>query len=184
MTIAPSYPLLAKYQPDVFKLSYAGGTMKAIWDNRRALDLLDSMREARHGAYGAIGHSLGGHNSVFTALFDQRIKGIVTSCGFDSFRDYYGGDPKNWEHGGALLGSLHARLAKYRGRLERSFDSTTCRGVRTAPHLRERAAERLQFPMAAREVYALLGARTRCGRASRLSATFPSARALRFSKGC
>ena len=124
VTIAPSYPLLAKYQPDVFKLSYAGGTMKAIWDNRRALDLLDSMREARHGAYGAIGHSLGGHNSVFTALFDQRIKGIVTSCGFDSFRDYYGGDPKNWEHGRGWCSDRYMpRLAKYRGRLEESpFD--------------------------------------------------------------
>ncbi|MBI5769557.1 MAG: alpha/beta hydrolase [Verrucomicrobia bacterium] len=119
VTIAPNYPLLAKYQPDVFKLGYASGTMKAIWDNLRALDLLDSMREVRPGAFGAIGHSLGGHNSIFTALFDPRIKAIVTSCGFDSFRDYYNGDPKNWEHGkGWCHDRYMPRLAKYRGRLD------------------------------------------------------------------
>lgn len=124
VTIAPNYPLLAKYQPDIFKLGYASGTMKAIWDNTRALDLLDSMPEVKHGAYGAIGHSLGGHNSIYTAVFDPRIKVIVSSCGFDSYRDYYGGDPKNWEHGkGWCQDRYMPRMANYRGRLnEIPFD--------------------------------------------------------------
>jgi len=81
------------------------------------LDLLDSLPYLEHGRY-AIGHSLGGHNAIYTALFDERIKVVVSSCGFDSFLDYYGGDPKNWQHGARLVpGPLHADLAQYRDRL-------------------------------------------------------------------
>ena len=43
------------------------------------------------------GHSLGGHNSVYTAVLDDRIKVVVSSCGLDSFLDYYNGDEKNWQ---------------------------------------------------------------------------------------
>src|SRR5207249_2679389 len=46
--------------------------------------------------FGAIGHSLGGHNSIYTAVFDERIKVIVSSCGFDSFQDYMNGNIKGW----------------------------------------------------------------------------------------
>jgi len=96
VTIAPAYPLLAKYQPDLGALGYVSGTMKAIHDNRRALDLLDALPFVRPGLYAAIGHSLGGHNSVYTALFDERIKVVVSSCGLDSYRDYKGGDIRGW----------------------------------------------------------------------------------------
>ena len=68
-----------------------------IWDNRCGLDLLDAMPEVdRTRGYAAIGHSLGGHNAIYTAVFDERIKVIVSSCGFDSFTDYYGGNIKGW----------------------------------------------------------------------------------------
>ena len=45
---------------------------------------------------GCIGHSLGGHNTLFTAAFDPRIKAVVTNCGFTSFPKYYGGNLKGW----------------------------------------------------------------------------------------
>jgi predicted dienelactone hydrolase len=45
---------------------------------------------------GCIGHSLGGHNTMFTAAFDPRIKALVSSCGFTSFPKYYGGKLKGW----------------------------------------------------------------------------------------
>jgi dienelactone hydrolase len=124
VTIAPSYPLLAKYQPDVKKLGWESGTMKAIWDHVRALDLLDEMPQVRHGNYAAIGHSLGGHNSIFIGVFDPRIKVVVTSCGFDSFQDYYGGDPKHWQpEQGWCQTRYMPRLASYAGRLpEIPFD--------------------------------------------------------------
>jgi hypothetical protein len=38
VVLAPAYPLLANYQPDVQALGYASGTMKAIWDNVRSAD--------------------------------------------------------------------------------------------------------------------------------------------------
>jgi len=96
VVLAPAYPLMANYQPDLKTLGYTSGTMKAIWDNIRGLDLLESLPYVRRGKIGAIGHSLGGHNAIFTAVFDSRIKVIVSSCGFDSFVDYYNGNIKGW----------------------------------------------------------------------------------------
>jgi dienelactone hydrolase len=94
--IAPAYPQLANYHPDLNALNYESGTMKAIWDNMRALDLLESLPFVKRGSFGAIGHSLGGHNSIYTAVFDERIKVIASSCGFDSYRDYKDGDITGW----------------------------------------------------------------------------------------
>lgn len=92
--LAPAYPHLANYAPDL--TGYQSGTMKAIWDNVRGLDLLETYAGANPDNFGAIGHSLGGHNSLFTAAFDERVKVVGTSCGFDSFRDYKNGDIKGW----------------------------------------------------------------------------------------
>ncbi len=118
VTLAPAYPQLADYQPDLKALGYASGTMKAIWDNIRGLDLLDSLPFVQAGSYGAIGHSLGGHNSVYTAVFDPRIKVVVSSCGLDSYLDYYGGKPEVWEHGkGWCQDRYMPKLADYKGRL-------------------------------------------------------------------
>jgi cephalosporin-C deacetylase-like acetyl esterase len=89
VVLAPAYPLLADHQPDVRGLGFESGTMKAIWDNVRGLDLLASLPfVSTNRGFGAIGHSLGGHNGLFTAAFDERIRVVVTSCGFDSFRDF------------------------------------------------------------------------------------------------
>lgn len=119
VTIAPAYPRLADYQPDIFALGWESGTLKAVWDNIRALDLLDSLPFVRHEGYGGIGHSLGGHNAVFTGVFDDRIAAVVSSCGLDSFLDYYDGDPANWRpERGWCQTRYMPRLAEYRGRLE------------------------------------------------------------------
>jgi hypothetical protein len=118
VTLSPNYPLLAKYQPDVQALGWESGTLKAVWDNIRGLDLLDSLPFVEHGKYATIGHSLGGHNSVYTAVFDDRLKVIVSSCGLDSYLDYYGGDEKNWFPGKGWCQLRYLpKLADYRGRL-------------------------------------------------------------------
>jgi len=96
VTLAPSYPLLAEYQPNLKNLGYQSGTMKAVWDNIRGLDLLETLPFVRKGAFGAIGHSLGGHNSVYTAVFENRIRVVVSSCGLDSYLDYKDGNIKGW----------------------------------------------------------------------------------------
>ncbi len=96
VTLAPAYPHLANYAPDLKSLGYQSGTMKAIWDNMRGIDLLESLPYVKRGGVASIGHSLGGHNSIYTAAFDQRIKVIVSSCGFDSYLDYMNGNIKGW----------------------------------------------------------------------------------------
>jgi hypothetical protein len=118
VTLAPNYPLLAKYQPDVKALGWQSGTLKAVWDNIRGIDLLESLPFVKPGAFGTIGHSLGGHNSVYTAVFDDRIKAVVSSCGLDSYLDYYNGDEKNWfPEKGWCQTRYMLSLAEYRGRL-------------------------------------------------------------------
>lgn len=124
VTLAPNYPLLAKYQPDIAKLGWESGTLKAVWDNIRGLDLLESLPFVEGKQFGTIGHSLGGHNSVYTAVFDPRLTAVVSSCGLDSYLDYYEGAEKNWfpEKGWCQTRYMR-KLADYRGKLaEIPFD--------------------------------------------------------------
>ena len=124
LVLAPAYPQLADYSPDIHGLGHASGTMKAIWDNVRGLDLLAAMPFADTNRVVAIGHSLGGHNALFTAAFDERIGAVAASCSFDSFRDYYDGNPEVWREGkGWCQVRYMPRLAAYAGRLgEIPFD--------------------------------------------------------------
>lgn len=92
--LAPHYPTMGGYDPGFD--GYRSGTMKAITDNVVGLDLLLSLPEVNGSAALAMGHSLGGHNSLYTACFDPRIRAVVTSCGFDSFQDYQSGDLTGW----------------------------------------------------------------------------------------
>jgi acetyl esterase/lipase len=97
VTLAPDYPSFGDYVYDFpADDGYASGSMKAICDNRRAIDVLQSLPEVDPERIGCIGHSLGGHNSIFTAVFDERIKAVVSSCGFTRFHKYYGGKLKGW----------------------------------------------------------------------------------------
>ena len=119
VTLAPSYPLLANYQPDLKRLGWQSGTLKAVWDNIRGLDLLDSLDYVRPGRYGVVGHSLGGHNAVFTSVLDERLRAVVSCCGLDSFLDYYGGNPDLWLPEKAWAQTRYMpRMAGYRNRLE------------------------------------------------------------------
>ncbi len=94
--IAPDYPYLGENEFDPYQRGYASCTMKGVWNHMRAVDLLQSLPEVAKDRIGSIGHSLGGHNTLFAAAFDTRIKAMVTSCGFNSFRKYYGGDLTGW----------------------------------------------------------------------------------------
>jgi len=94
--LAPDYPSFGEYKYDFARSPYASGSMKAIWNNMRAVDLLAARPEVDAKRIGVIGHSLGGHNAMFTAAFDDRIAAIVSNCGFTNFRRYYSGNPKGW----------------------------------------------------------------------------------------
>jgi len=125
VVIVPPYPHLGDYKPDLKTLGYTSGTMKAIWDNSRALDVLAATPGVSPRGFGAIGLSLGGHNSIYTAVFDERIKAVVSSCGFDSYLDYMREKQADvWRPGqGWTQERYMPALAAYAGRLpEIPFD--------------------------------------------------------------
>lgn len=97
VVLAPDYPSfgeLADY--DFHTDPYLSGTMAAIVNHRRGVDLLVGRGEVDPERIGVIGHSLGGHNSMFVGAFDPRIKAVVSSCGWDPFHFYYGGKLAGW----------------------------------------------------------------------------------------
>lgn len=109
--LAPPYPHLADYWPDLDGPGWASGTLKAVWDNRRGIDYLESLPFVRRGGVAAIGHSLGGHNALYTAVLEPRIRVVATSCAFDAYVDYMGGDIRGW-----IQKRYLPRLAEYLGR--------------------------------------------------------------------
>lgn len=96
--LVPDYPSFGDYDYDFkrYRDRYPSGSLKAVWNNLRAVDLLQQRAEVDPERIGCIGHSLGGHNAIFTAVFDRRIRAVVSSCGFTAFEDYYGGDLTGW----------------------------------------------------------------------------------------
>ena len=54
---------------------------KMLWDAMRGVDVLASLPEVDAARLGAIGHSLGGKETLYLAAFDERIKATVSSEG-------------------------------------------------------------------------------------------------------
>lgn len=96
VTIAPDYPGFGGYEFDPYSHGYKSTTMAGVWNHIRAIDLLQGLPEVRPESIGCIGHSLGGHNTLFAGDFDERIRVLVSSCGFTSFAKYYGGNLAGW----------------------------------------------------------------------------------------
>jgi len=140
-------------------------TRKGIWNHRRAVDLLQSLSEVDPERIGVIGHSLGGHNSIFVAVFDPRIKAVVSSCGFNAFPKYYGGNLAGWSHKGYM-----PRIAEMYGKDPKKmpFDFTELVGtLAPRPFFINAPLKDANFEVsgvrdcveAARPVYELLGAK-------------------------
>jgi len=100
--LAPDYPRFGDYNVDVYEMGYVSASMKGVWNHMRGVDLLQSLPEVDPDRIGCIGHSLGGHNTLFVSVFDERIKVAVTSCGFTRFAKYYNGDLTGWTHKGYM----------------------------------------------------------------------------------
>ena len=111
VALAPDYPNFGGYKIDPYAKGFVSATMKGIWNHMRAVDLLQSLPEVDGKRIGCIGHSLGGHNSLFVAAFEPRLKVVVTSCGFNSFFKYYNGNLTRWCHKGYMprIGSEYGR---------------------------------------------------------------------------
>ena len=102
VTLSPDYPNFGEYRLDPYSNGYASASMKGIFNHMRGVDLLQSLPEVDGDRIGCIGHSLGGHNTVFLGVFDTRVKVMVSSCGFTSFFKYKGGDLSGWSHRGYM----------------------------------------------------------------------------------
>lgn len=96
VVIAPDYPTLGEYTYDFAKDRYQSGSMKGIWNHMRCVDLLCAHEQVDPERIAAIGHSLGGHNSIFLGVFDPRVQAVITSCGWTPMHDYYGGKLAGW----------------------------------------------------------------------------------------
>jgi len=118
VTLAPDYPSFGDdktdFERDVYGRGYHSGSMKGIVNHIRAVDLLLSLPEVNSRQIAVIGHSLGGHNALFVAAFDKRIRAVVTSCGFTSMANHYGGNLKGWasDRYMPLISSVYHNSAK------------------------------------------------------------------------
>jgi dienelactone hydrolase len=102
VALAPDYPGFGEHNVDPYELGYASATRKGILNHQRAIDLLETLPEVDPRRIGAMGHSLGGHNALFLAVTDTRVRAVVTSCGFNAFSKYYHGDLSGWSHAGYM----------------------------------------------------------------------------------
>ena len=71
---------------------------KNTWDVMRGVDFLDTLDFVDHARIGCIGHSLGGHSTVFAAAFDPRIAAAVSNGGQLSWvrdQDHWSRPPAN-----------------------------------------------------------------------------------------
>lgn len=96
VVLAPDYPTMGEHACDIYGRGWASGSMKAIWDNSRGVDLLAGLPEVDPRRVACLGHSLGGHNTLFTAAFEPRIRAAISNCGFTAFSRYYGGNIVGW----------------------------------------------------------------------------------------
>ncbi len=96
VVLAPDYPSFGEYPYDFDEDRHPSGSIKGVINHSRGVDLLAAHPVVDPDRIGVIGHSLGGHNAIFLALFDARVRTIVSSCGWDPFRTYQGGDLNGW----------------------------------------------------------------------------------------
>lgn len=106
VVIAPDYPSFGDLTDyDFHQDRYQSGTMAAIFYHMRSVDLLVDRTDVDPDRIGVIGHSLGGHNSIFVGAFDERLKVVVTSSGWNQM-DYY-------DIGQAAIDRYGGRLGPY-----------------------------------------------------------------------
>lgn len=96
VVICPDYPSFGEYDYDFAADKYVSGSMKGIFNHMRCVDFLNTLPFVDGERIGNIGHSLGGHNAMFHAVFDPRIRIAISSCGWTPFHEYYQGKIAGW----------------------------------------------------------------------------------------
>ncbi len=103
VVIAPDYPSFGDMKDYNFETDrYKSATMQGIFNHMRCIDLLQSRNDVDPGKIGVAGLSLGGHNSMFVAAFDERIKVAVSASGWTQFEYYNIGEDAIKRYGGRL----------------------------------------------------------------------------------
>jgi dienelactone hydrolase len=103
VVIAPDYPSFGDMKDyDFDNDRYESGTMKGIFNHMRCIDLLQARKDVNPEQIGALGLSLGGHNSMFVGAFDKRVKVVVSACGWTLFSYYDAGEAVTQKYGGKL----------------------------------------------------------------------------------
>jgi pimeloyl-ACP methyl ester carboxylesterase len=59
---------------------------KFTYEHSIAIDVLQSLEEVDPERIGALGHSLGGHGTIFLAAYDERVRAAACNCGGSFFR--------------------------------------------------------------------------------------------------
>lgn len=104
VVISPDYPSFGEQTDYDFNSDrYVSGTMKGIYNHISCVSFLQSLNYVDKDRIGVVGHSLGGHNTIFVASFDPRIKVVVSSCGW-TLMDYYNAGENVTKNNGGRLG--------------------------------------------------------------------------------
>ena len=59
---------------------------KFTYEHSIAIDVLETLDEVDASHVGVLGHSLGGHGTIFLAAYDERLKAAACNCGATFFR--------------------------------------------------------------------------------------------------
>lgn len=83
------YPGKDSFDSGPFYAQYPGWSMvgKNLEDSKSAVDVLFALDEVDKERIGVIGHSHGGHNAIFAAALDERIRAAVSNCGLSVFSE-------------------------------------------------------------------------------------------------
>ncbi len=83
------YPGRGSFDSGPFYGQYPGWSMvgKNVEDSRSGIDVLCTLNDVDKDRIGVIGHSHGGHNAIFAAALDERIRVAVSNCGLSAFSE-------------------------------------------------------------------------------------------------
>ncbi|WP_166830747.1 dienelactone hydrolase family protein [Thalassoroseus pseudoceratinae] len=81
-------PSKGAYETEEFHKKHPNWTAvgKFTYEHSIAIDVLETLDFVDHKNIGVLGHSLGGHGSIFLAAYDNRIKAAACNCGASFFR--------------------------------------------------------------------------------------------------
>lgn len=88
---------------------------KFTFEHSIAVDLLASRPEVDPNRIGAMGHSLGGHGTLFLAAYDERIRAAACNCGASFFR--HNSRVEHWARDHWYVYFKHIRPALMQGKL-------------------------------------------------------------------